>query len=50
MGPEITLVLQGDFDALNPKFVRAVYSAQNEGIQTIGTGNVRIRTISRGSA
>ncbi len=46
--PEITLVLQGDFDALNPKFVRAVDTARREGIQTIGSGNVRLRTVSRG--
>jgi hypothetical protein len=47
--PEITLVLQGDFDALNPKFVRAIYTATHEGIQTIGTGNVRVHTMPRGS-
>ena len=46
--PDITLVLQGDFDALNPKFVRAVDTARREGIQTIGSGNVRLRTVSRG--
>jgi hypothetical protein len=40
---DITVVLQGDFDALNPKFVRAVHTANTEGIQTIGR-NVRVVT------
>jgi hypothetical protein len=43
---DITLILQGDFDALNPKFVRAVNTATNEGVETIGSGRVRLQTVS----
>jgi hypothetical protein len=43
--PDITIVLQGDFDALNPKFVRAIHTATNEGVETIGPGRVRLQTV-----
>lgn len=44
---DITLILQGDFDVLNPKFVRGIRTALDEGSETIGPGRVRLQTTSR---